>query len=226
MLELISLVFPNFPKASGEFFTCILQTLQMVAVAGTIAFFLGLFLGIILVITDEGGIKENKVVYKVLDFLINTIRSIPFIILIILLIPYSRMLTGSAIGVKGAYLGLVVGTVPFFARQIETVLSEVHYGLIEAARAMGFSTMEIIIRVYLKESIPSIARVTTITAVNLVGLTAMAGTVGAGGLGDFAIRYGYQRFQYDLAWLTVIVILLIVSVIQAIGAVIIRKTTH
>lgn len=169
---------------------------------------------------------ENHFVYNLIDKVINIIRSIPFIILIVLLFPISRAIVGTAIGVKGAIVPLIIGTVPFFARQIETAIAEVDKGLIEAAQSMGSSPLEIIFRVYLKESIPSIARVTMVTAVNLVGLTAMAGAVGAGGLGDFAIRYGHQLKLTDMTILTVLVILLIISIIQMIGNFIIRKTSH
>ena len=138
----------------------------------------------------------------------------------------SRAIVGTSLGVAGAYVPLICGTVPFFGRQVETAIAEVDSGLIEASESMGFTPVEIIFGVYLRESIPSITRVSMITLVNLVGLTAMAGAVGAGGLGDFAIRYGYQQYEYDLLWITVIIILLIVSVIQLVGNIIIRKTSH
>ena len=133
---------------------------------------------------------------------------------------------GTGIGVKGAIIPLIIGTVPFFSRQIELALAEVDGGLIEAAQAMGDSPLQIIFRVYLKESIPAIARATTITFISLIGLTAMAGVVGAGGLGDFAIRYGHQRSEPDVIWVTILIILILVTVAQAIGDVIIKKTTH
>ena len=165
-------------------------------------------------------------VYTIINRAIDIIRSIPFIILIFILIPVSRAILGTSIGVSGSYVALICGTVPFFSRQVETAIAEVDYGLVEASEAMGFSPFEIIRSVYLKESIPSIARVTMITIVNLIGLTAMAGAVGAGGLGDFAIRYGYQMGYRDMIWVTVILILLLVSIVQFIGNIIIRKTSH
>ena len=148
------------------------------------------------------------------------------IILIVLLIPVSRFLVGTGSGVTGSFVALVAGTVPFFARQIESVLADIDHGLIEASQAMGFSPREIIFSVYLRESIPGITRVTMITFVSLVGITAIAGAIGAGGLGDFAIRYGYQMGYRDMIWLTVIIILLIISVFQFFGNIIIKKSTH
>ena len=144
----------------------------------------------------------------------------------VLLIPVSRAIVGTGSGVQGAYVALIAGTVPFFSRQIETAISEVDTGLIEASQAMGATPFEIITRVYLRESIPSIARVTMITVINLIGLTAMAGAIGAGGLGDFAIRYGYQMNYTDMIWCTILIILVLISVIQLIGNLIIKKTSH
>lgn len=226
MLEWIYQLFPHMEKFQSEFIASIFQTLLMVLYSGVISFFIGTFFGVILTVTKKDGIMENRFIYNLIDKAINIIRSIPFIILIILVLPLSRIFVGTGIGVKGAIIPLIFGTVPFFARQIETAIAEVDKGLIEAAQSMGSSPVELIFRVYLKESIPSIARVTMVTAVNLVGLTAMAGAVGAGGLGDFAIRYGHQRGMSDMTYACVLVILLIVSVIQMIGNMIIKKTTH
>lgn len=217
---------PNLERLGGELLKCLGQTLQMLAVSGTIAFFMGLFFGVVLIVTKRGGIMENVVIYRILDKSIDVIRSIPFIILMVLLIPVSRAIVGTGSGVAGSYVALIFGTVPFFARQVETVLADLDYGLIEASEAMGFSPMEIVFGVYLKESVPGITRVTMITFVSLIGITAMAGAIGAGGLGDFAIRYGYQMHYTDMSWVTVIIILIIISIIQFIGNVIIEKTTH
>ncbi|MDZ5034706.1 methionine ABC transporter permease, partial [Clostridium perfringens] len=162
----------------------------------------------------------------VLDKIINITRSIPFIILLAAAIPLTRAIVGTAIGTKGSFVPLVLGTIPFFSRQIESALSEIDKGVIEAAEAMGSSPLEIIFRVYLKESVPNIIRATTITFVSLVGLTAMAGSVGGGGLGDLAIRYGYQRNQIDITFVTVIILLIVVNIIQGLGDRVIKKTTH
>ncbi len=226
MVELLIQIFPNLAKLGDEFVEAIGDTLQMILFSGAASFILGTFFGVVLIVTRKNGILQNRLIYNVLDKAINVIRSIPYLILMMMIIPLSRILMGTGIGVKGAIVPLVFGTVPFFARQIETAIAEVDKGLIEASQAMGSSPWEIIFRVYLKESIPSIARVTMVTAVNLVGLTAMAGALGSGGLGDFAIRYGYQRNMTDMTYASVIVILIMVSIIQMIGNLIIRKTSH
>ena len=210
----------------NDFFECLYQTLIMIAVSGTIAWFLGVLLGVTLVVTRRGGICPKRMVFTLCDRLIDLIRSVPFIILMVLLIPLSRLIVGTGSGLEGSFVALVFGTVPFFARQIEQVLSDVDAGLIEAASAMGFSPREIIFSVYLKESIPGITRVTMITFVSFVGITAIAGAIGAGGLGDFAIRYGYQMGYRDMIWLTVAVILLMISLFQFIGSLVIKRTTH
>lgn len=217
---------PNLETLGGELLKCMQQTFQMLFISGTIAFIVGLILGVLLVVTRKGGLLQNPLLYKFLDKFIDIVRSIPFIILMVLLIPVSRAIVGTGSGVAGSYVALIAGTVPFFARQIETVLSDVDQGLIEASEAMGFGPSEIIFSVYLKESIPGITRVTMITFVSLIGITAIAGAIGAGGLGDFAIRYGYQMGYSDMTWVTVAIILLIITVIQCIGNEIIRKTTH
>jgi len=217
---------PNVMNKLPTFYDAIKDTLIMVAWSGSISFVLGLFLGIVIIVTKPGGILENKGLYQVLDKLINFFRSIPFIILLTWVIPISRLIMGTAIYVQGAVVPLIMGTVPFFSRQIESALAQTDYGLIEAALSMGSSPLEIIFRVYLRESIAAIARGTTITAISLVGLTAMAGAVGAGGLGDFAIRYGHDRNQIDVTWVTVIVVFLLVSAIQLIGDHVVKKNTY
>jgi D-methionine transport system permease protein len=202
------------------------ETLVMVGCSGALAFVLGLFLGIVVTVTRKGGIMERPSVYQPLDKIVNFFRSIPFIILLAGLIPLTRWIMGSAIGVKGAIVPLVFGTTPFFTRQIEAALAEVDRGLVEAAQSMGSGPIEVIFRVYLKESVAAIARGTTITAINLIGLSAMAGAVGAGGLGDFAIRYGHQRNQLDVTYVTVLTLVLIVNIIQVAGNWVVKRTTH
>ncbi|GAA0083641.1 ABC transporter permease [Clostridium sp. CTA-7] len=226
MADLIQKLLPNAVKKIPEIYEATGQTLIMLLVSGAISFVIGLILGIILVVTKKGSILENKPVYYVLDKIINITRSIPFIILLAAAIPLTRAIVGTAIGTKGSFVPLVLGTIPFFSRQIESALSEIDKGVIEAAEAMGSSPLEIIFRVYLKESVPNIIRATTITFVSLVGLTAMAGSVGGGGLGDLAIRYGYQRNQIDITFVTVIILLIVVNIIQGLGDRVIKKTTH
>ena len=216
---------PNVLNKSGELWESCQQTLYMVGVSGIIAFVFGLIIGVTLTVTKKGGILQNAVVYNVLDKLINLFRSIPFVILLTALIPFTRFVVGTAIGTKGAILPLVFGTVPFYARQVESALAQLDPGLIEAAESMGSTPWEIIHRIYLKESIPALSRGTTITIISLVGLTAMAGAVG-GGLGDFAIRYGHQRNQVDVTYVTVLILLVAISLIQAFGTWLERKTTH
>ena len=217
---------PNVMVKIPKLIQSILETFQMMGWSGSISFVLGLFFGVVLIVTRKEGIMECHPVYWVLDKIINILRSIPFIILVPATLFLSRAIMGTGIGVKGAIIPLIIGTVPFFSRQIELALAEVDGGLIEAAQAMGDSPLQIIFRVYLKESIPAIARATTITFISLIGLTAMAGVVGAGGLGDFAIRYGHQRSEPDVIWVTLLIILILVTIAQAIGDVIIKKTTH
>ena len=226
MSDLISYFLPHIDRLGPELVECFWQTATMVAVSGTIAWFLGVTIGVLLVITREGGLWEKRWLFLSLDKSIDIIRSIPFIILIVLLIPLSRFLVGTGSGVTGSFVALVFGTVPFFARQIESVLSDLDEGLIEASLAMGFSIPQIVFGVYLRESIPGITRVTLITFVSFIGITAIAGAIGAGGLGDFAIRYGYQMGYRDMIWLTVIIILAVITVVQCLGQWIIRKTSH
>ncbi len=225
-MSFINELLPNLDRLSGELLRSIEQTATMIGVSGTIAWMLGILVGVLLVTTRPGGILENRAVFTFFDRAIDIIRSIPFIILIVLLIPLSRFLVGTGSGVTGSFVALIFGTVPFFARQIESVLSDVDHGLIEASEAMGFSPRQIIFGVYLKESIPGITRVTMITFVSFVGLTAIAGAIGAGGIGDFAIRYGYQMGYRDMIWLTVLIILAVISVFQFLGNLIIRRSTH
>lgn len=226
MNEVITYFLPHIDRLGPELIECFWQTATMVAVSGTIAWFFGVAIGVLLVITRPSGLWQNSWVFLSLDKSIDIIRSIPFIILIVLLIPLSRFLVGTGSGVTGSFVALVFGTVPFFARQIESVLSDLDDGLIEASLAMGFSVPQIIFGVYLRESIPGITRVTLITFVSFIGITAIAGAIGAGGLGDFAIRYGYQMGYRDMIWLTVIIILAVITAVQCFGQWIIRKTSH
>jgi D-methionine transport system permease protein len=187
---------------------------------------MGIVLGVLLIVTREGDILENIVFWTILDKLVNFFRSIPFIIMIALMIPVTRAIVGTAIGTKGAIVPLIVGTVPFFTRQMQAALAEIDKGMIEAALSMGTGPIGIIFRVYFKESVPSIIRGMTITFISLVGLTAMAGAIGGGGLGDFAIRYGYQRYQTDVTIITVIILVGLVTFIQTLGDFIIKKVSH
>ncbi|MCI5621060.1 MAG: ABC transporter permease [Lachnospiraceae bacterium] len=226
MQELFSTYFPNLVEKLPAFYESILQTFEMVIRSGIISMILGTFFGILLVVTRKGGILQNQVVFQIVDKVINIFRAIPFIILLTMVMPLSRSIMGTAIGVDGAIVPLIFGTVPFFSRQMESALSEISPGLIEAAESMGNSKLEIIFHVYFRESIPQIARAVSITIISLVGLTAMAGAVGAGGLGDFAIRYGHDRNETDVTIATVVVLVALVSIVQLIGNLVARKNTH
>ena len=225
MQEFFNNIMPNVVERFPTFLQAIWDTIIMVIWSGSIAFGLGMLFGVMLTVTKPGGIMENKVVYQILDKVINFFRSIPFVILLTWLIPISRAIMGTAINIEGAIIPLIVGTVPFLSRQIESALAETDKGMIEAATSMGISKMGIIFRVYLREGIAAIARGTTITMISLVGLTAMAGAVGSGGLGDFAIRYG-DRNMMDVTWVTVIAVFILVSIIQVIGNIVVKKNKH
>lgn len=201
-------------------------TLYMTLATAIIAGILGLVLGVALVVTGKGGILENRKLYSVLDKFVNITRSIPFVIIIALVASLTRLIVGTTIGPTAAIVPLVCGTVPFFSRQVENALVEVDKGVIEAARSMGDSPIQIIFGVYLREGLASLVRVSQLTLISLVGLTAMAGAVGSGGLGNLAISQGFNRFQNDVTLVATLIILAIVFVIQWVGNIIIRKVSH
>jgi len=225
-MQLMERIFPNIANKLPEFLESFNQTIYMVAISGGISIVFGLILGVLLIVTREDGILESIPVYSILDKLVNVFRTIPFVILLVALIPLTRLIIGSAIGTEGALVPLVFATVPFFARQVESALAEMDQGLVEAAQSMGSSPLEIVVRVYLRESIPNLIRAVTITLISLLGLTAMAGAIGGGGLGDFAIRYGHQRNQVDATYATVAVLIILVTLLQSFSNWIVRKTTH
>lgn len=225
-MELFSKYLPNLMQYQSEFLKAISQTFTMMFVSGFFGIIFGLILGITIVVTQKNGLLENLKVYHFLDKFTNIFRSIPFIILIPVLMPLTRLISGTAIGIKGAFVPLIIGVIPFFMRQVIMALSDVNPGLIEAAEAMGLSPLGIIIRVYLKESMPSLIRAISITLISLLGLTAMAGSIGGGGLGDFVIRYGHARYFYDITFVSVVLILLIVILIEGLSNLLIKKITH
>ncbi|MDO4198771.1 MAG: methionine ABC transporter permease [Erysipelotrichaceae bacterium] len=192
-------------------------TMYMVFASTFFSVILGFIPAIVLVLTAEDGLKPNKVVYRVLDFIINTFRSFPFIILIVLIIPFTRMVAGTSLGATACIVPLTVSAIPFVARVIETALRGVDPGLIEAARSFGASDFQIIFRVYLKEAVPGIISGITLTMISLVGYSAMGGAVGAGGLGDVAIRRGYQAYNITYLIVTSIILIVFVQVVQSIG---------
>ncbi|MDM7858677.1 methionine ABC transporter permease [Thiopseudomonas acetoxidans] len=200
-----------------EIWLATLDTLLMLGGSLLFTIVLGLPLGVLLFLTGPRQLFEHKAFYGLLSLLVNVLRSLPFIILLIVMIPLTVVLTGTSLGVAGAIPPLVVGATPFFARLVETALREVDRGIIEATQAMGASTQQIIISALLPEARPGIIAAVTVTAITLVSYTAMAGVVGAGGLGDLAIRFGYQRFQTDVMVVTVVLLLILVQILQMIG---------
>ena len=199
------------------------QTLYMTAVATIFATIIGFIIAITLVITDSNGLRPNKKLNDVLGGIINTIRSFPFIILMVAIIPLTRFIVGKAIGVNAELVPLTIGAAPFIARVIESSLKEVDKGLIEAAKSFGASNTQIIFKVMLKEAVPSIISGLTLTIINIIGYSAMAGSVGAGGLGKVAISYGYQRYQTDVMIVTVIILIIMVQGLQSLGNYLYKK---
>ncbi|MBR2214797.1 MAG: ABC transporter permease [Selenomonadaceae bacterium] len=201
---------PLLTKALGE-------TLYMVSVSMLIATVLGVPLGVLLHTTDKGGILASPTLNRVIGAVVNAIRSIPFIILMVAIIPFTRLLVGSAIGTTAAMVPLVIASVPFIGRQVETSLKEVPYGLVEAALSMGATPFDIIRKVLLPEAMPGIVAQLTTVVIALVGESAMAGAIGGGGLGDLAIRYGYQRFRPEVMLATVVILIALVQLVQFVG---------
>ena len=200
------------------------QTLEMVVFSTLFSMILGLPLGILLCTSDpQTGIRPRPVLYQVLTRIVNILRSFPFIILMIVLFPLSRIVVHTAIGTKAAIVPLSIAAAPFAARVIESALKEVDPGVVQAARAMGSTTMQIIRKVLIPEALPSLIDGITLTIINLIGYSAMAGAIGGGGLGDLAIRYGYQRFRPDIMAISVVVILLMVELIQWLGTLLSHK---
>ena len=223
---MVTKLFPNVIEFASDFPQAIIDTLLMLVISGLISVVIGIFLAVIVVVTRKDGLKENQPVFWILDKIINLFRSIPFIILIPTVAVLSRALFGTTIGIEGALVPLVIGTAPFVARQMESAIMEIDPGIIEASIAMGLSTKEIIFDVYLRENIPGMIRGLTISFIALVGQIAIVGSVGAGGLSDMAIRYGLQRSMGDITFVVIILILILISIVQAIGDKLVEKTTH
>lgn len=199
------------------------ETLQMTVISTIVSMIVGIPLGVILVITGKGHIMENKAVNATLGSVVNALRSIPFIILMVAIIPLTRIIAGSSIGTTAACVPLTIAAIPFLARLVETSIREINSGVIEAAQAMGASPMQIIRKVLLPEALPTIIDNITVLVVNLISYSAMAGAIGGGGLGDIAIRYGYQRFQGDVMLATIVILIVLVQLIQSCGDFLSRK---
>ncbi len=202
----------------------IIETLYMTIVSTILGYVIGLPVGIVLVITAADGIKPMTAVNKVVDFIVNILRSVPFLILLIAIIPLTRLIVGSSIGPTAAIVPLVIAAAPFIARMVESSLREVDKGLIEASLSMGASPMQIIWKVFLPEARPSLLVGAAISTTTILGYSAMAGICGGGGLGDIAIRYGYQRYEDDIMIVTIILLVLIVQIFQVVGMKIAEKS--
>ena len=200
-----------------------LETVQMTVISTVVAVLLGVPLGVILVITSRGHIMQNEAVNKVLGAIVNATRSIPFIILMVAIIPFTRLVAGTSIGTTAACVPLTLAAIPFLARLVETAIKEVNGGVIEAAQSMGATPLQIIWKVLLPEALPTLIDNITVLIVNLISYSAMAGAIGGGGLGDIAIRYGYQRFQGDAMLATIVILIVLVQVIQSLGDYLSRK---
>ena len=212
------------PEMIGLLVTGIGETLYMTLVSTFMAYVFGLPVGIILYITDVGGIKENKLVNTIVGTVVNLMRSIPFILLLVAIMPFTRFVVGTTIGSTATIVPLVVSAAPYIARMVESSLKEVDYGVIEAALSMGANAKQIIFKVLLVEAKPSLIVGAAIAITTILGYSAMAGMVGGGGLGAISINYGYYRYQNDIAWVTIILLIVIVQIFQEIGSRIAKRS--
>ena len=220
-------MFENFSEMMLELFaTSLWETIVMVGISGVVGGLIGIPLGVFLRLTDRGGVLENSPLNKTVGWLVNAVRSTPFIILLVAIIPFTRWVTGTSIGTWAAVVPLTLAVAPFIARLVETALREVDNGLVEAAQSMGASTWQIVWKVLLPEALPGIVAGLTISLVSLTGYSAMAGAVGGGGLGDLGIRYGYQRFLPDVMLAVVVILIVFVQLIQSFGDWLVRRISH
>ena len=207
-------IFPNVAHIWPQFVQSIWETIYMTFWSSLIDGILGLGIGILLVITQEGGIAEDGNVYSLVDKVVNLLRSIPFIILLAVMFPITNFIVHTTVGTTAALVPLVVGIFPFYARQVQNALLEIDPQVIEAARSMGSGNLEIIFRIYLREGLPDLIRASIVTVISLIGLTTMAGAIGSGGLGDVAISIGYARYQNDVTVAAMLVILIMVFIVR------------
>ncbi|PLT28081.1 methionine ABC transporter permease [Peribacillus deserti] len=212
---MLKTLFPNV--IWDTIYEATLETLYMTAISVLATFFLGIILGLLLFLTGKGNLWENKIIHTIISAFVNIFRSIPFIILIVLLIPFTMAIMQTMIGANAALPALIIGAAPFYARMVEIALREIDKGVIEAAKSMGAKVSTIIFKVLIPESLPALVSGITVTAIALVGYTAMAGVVGAGGLGNLAYLEGFQRSQNDVTFIATIIVLIIVFIIQFIG---------
>ena len=220
-------MFENFSEMMLELFaTSLWETVVMVGASGIVGGLVGIPLGVFLRLTDKGGVLEHGLANKVVGGIVNAVRSTPFIILLVAIIPFTRLVTGTSIGTWAAVVPLTLASAPFIARLVETALREVDHGLVEAAQSMGASTWQIVWKVLLPEALPGIVAGLTISFVSITGYSAMAGAVGGGGLGDLGIRYGYQRFLPDVMLAVVLILIVFVQAIQSLGDWAVRRLSH
>ncbi|HEC1776906.1 TPA: ABC transporter permease [Campylobacter lari] len=205
-------------------YPALLETLYMSFTATFLAFLIALIPAIVLTVTDKGGLWENKSIYSMLDFIINILRSFPFLVLIVVLSPFTKYLIGISIGTTATIVPLTIGIAPYLAKMIESAFKEIDPAIIEAARSYGASKAQIIFKVMFSEALPSIINGITLILIIVIGFSAMAGTVGGGGLGDVAIRYGYERFRTDIMIQTVVILIILVQIIQFIGNILYKIT--
>lgn len=206
MNNLFDLIWPSF-----------IQTIYMVGLTTLFSVILGMPIGILLVISSKNHILQNNLLYKVLDIIVNILRSFPFIILLIILIPFSKIIVGTSIGTTAAIVPLAIAAAPFVARVMESSLKEVDWGIIEASQAMGANNFQIIFKVMIPEAMPSLILGLTLTIINVIGYSALAGVIGGGGLGDLAYRFGYQGYDKELLFWTCVILIVLVQIVQSIG---------
>jgi len=215
-----------FSEMSSMFVQSFWETLVMVGISGVVGAIVGLPLGVLLFLTDRGGVLQNVATNRAMGLTVNAVRSTPFIILLVAVIPFTRLIVGTSIGTAAAVVPLTIAAAPFIARLVETALREVDRGLIETAEALGATTRQIVFKVLLPEALPGIVAGLTITFVSLVGYSAMAGAIGGGGLGDLGIRYGYQRFLPEVMVTVVVILIVFVQLVQSFGDWLVRRLSH
>ncbi|GHU35694.1 ABC transporter permease [Clostridia bacterium] len=225
-MEILEKFMPNVVKYFDKITTAVYETIAMVFISLVFIIIFGTILGLILVVISPGHLYENKVLNNILPKLINIMRSIPFVLVIALLLPVTRFLVGTAIGIRGAVVPIVISMIPFVARQVEVSVLEVPRGVIEMSLSLGLSKPYIIFRVLLKEGVQGIIRSLTLSSISLVAASTIAGVVGGGGVGDLALRYGYARFMTDMTVVTIVLLLILVFVIQTIGNFLMKRVTH
>ncbi|MCX8721001.1 MULTISPECIES: methionine ABC transporter permease [unclassified Lactobacillus] len=230
MISWFSKIFPNVVNLGwgGDtgWGTSIFQTLFMTFWSAIFGGILGILFGVILVLTKEGGIRQNKFWFNICDKIVSIFRAIPFIILLAFIAPFTQLIVGTQIGMNAALVPLSLGVFPFYARQVQVALESVDHGKIEAAQSLGATTWDIIFNVYLNEARSELARVSTVTIISLIGLTAMAGAIGSGGLGNTAISYGYQRFDNDVTFVATVLVIILIFIVQVTGDFLANKLNH